>query len=182
MTLFDSVKLCQTLLDSSFNVLVCAICTQVMFDMVGAGDSRLKVTDNPLHKLWVYLEQLDNDRVGILNKLADATQDGADSVLSILGMDRSMWAVSATSLVFSETWAKRGPPTVSTSPPGYHAYVNLGCCLESLLLNDFGDSDEVGVLEALETDGLEPEAFLNRRPGVESWLYKVSLVTFLRLY
>ena len=154
--------------------------------MVGAGDSRLKVTDSPLHKLWVYLEQLDDDRVGLLNKLADATQEVADSVLSLMGMDRSMWSVSATSLVFSETWAKRGPPTVSTSPPGYHAYVNLGCCLESLLLNDSGKSDEVGVLEALEfigyeTDGLEPEAFLNRRPDVESWLYKVSLVTFLQL-
>ena len=154
--------------------------------MVGAGDSRLRVTDSPLHKLWVYLEQLDDDRVGLLNKLADATQEVADSVLSLMGMDRSMWAVSATSLVFSETWAKRGPPTVSTSPPGYHAYVNLGCCLESLLLNDSGKSDEVGVLEALEfigyeTDGLEPEAFLNRRPDVESWLYKVSLVTFLQL-
>jgi hypothetical protein len=24
--------------------------------MVGAGDSRLRVTDSPLHKLWVYLE------------------------------------------------------------------------------------------------------------------------------
>ena len=140
---------------------------QGMFDMVGAGDSRLRVTDSPLHKLWVYLEQLDDDRVGLLNKLADATQEVADSVLSLMGMDRSMWSVSATSLVFSETRAKRGPPTVSTSPPGYHAYVNLGCCLESLLLNDSGKSDEVGVLEALEfigyeTDGLEPEAFLNR--------------------
>ncbi len=51
--------------------------------------------------------------------------------------------------------------------------------MESLLLNDSGKSDEVGVLEALEfigyeTDGLEPEAFLNRRPDVESWLYKVA--------
>ena len=150
-------------------------------------DSRLIVTDSPLHKLWVYLEQLDDDRVGLLNKLADATQEVAHRVLSLMGMDRSMWSVSATSLVFFETRAKRGPPTVSTSPPGYHAYVNLGCCLESLLLNDSGKSDEVGVLEALEfiigyeTDGLELEAFLNRRPDVESWLYKVSLVTFLQL-
>ncbi len=92
-----------------------------------------------------------------------------------------MWAVSATSLVFSEAWAKRGPPTVSTSPSGYHAFVNLGCCLESLLLDDSGDSDGIGVLEALEfigyvTDGVEPEAFLIRMPDVESWLYKVSLV------
>ncbi len=154
-----------------------------MFDMMGAGDSRLQVTDSPLHKLWVYLEQVDSDRVELLNSLAEATQDVADSVLSIMEMDRSMWAVSATSLVFSETWAKRGPPTVSTSPPGYHAFVNLGCCLESLPLNDSGDNDEVGVLEALEfigyeTDGLEPEAFLNHRPDVESWMYKVSLVTF----
>ncbi len=91
-----------------------------------------------------------------------------------------MWAVSATSLVYSEAWAKRGPPTVSTSPPCYHAFVNLGCCLESLLLNDSGDSDEVGVLEALdfigyETDGLEPKVFLKRRPDVESWMYKVSV-------
>ncbi len=126
---------------------------------------------------------MDDDRVGLLNKLADATQEVADSLLSLTGMDRSMWAVSATSLVFSETWAKRRSPTVSTSPPGYHAYVNLGCCLESLLLNDSGKSDEVGVFEFIgyETDGLEPEAFLNRRPDVESWLYKVSLVTFLRL-
>jgi hypothetical protein len=50
--------------------------------------------------------------------------------------------------------------------------------LESLLLNQSG-KDEVEILQALDfigykTDGLAPEVFLNRRPDVESWLYKVS--------
>ena len=54
--------------------------------------------------------------------------------------------------------------------------------MESLLLNQYGDSDEVEVLQALDfigykTDGLALEVFLNRRPDVESWLYKVSRLT-----
>ncbi len=73
------------------------------------------------------------------------------------------------------TW---GPPTVSTSAPGYHAFVDLGFCLESLLLNDTHNSDEAPVEEALtfigyETDYMEPDEFLSRRQDVESWLYKV---------
>ena len=155
-----------------------------MFDMVGGEDARFHSEDTCLRKLWVYMKNERDpvdpaDPVVRLNKLAEATQEVADSVLSALGLGRSMWMVSSTSLVFSEVWAKRGPPTVGASPPGYHAFVNLGCCLESLLLNESGDSDEVDVLQALDfvgykTDGLAPEVFLNRRPDVESWLYKVS--------
>ncbi len=52
--------------------------------MGGAGESRLQVTDSPLHKLWVYLEQVDSDRVELLSRLAEATQDATDSVLSSL--------------------------------------------------------------------------------------------------
>ncbi len=48
-----------------------------------------------------------------------------------------------------------------------------------MLLNQSGDNDEVEVLQSLDfigykTDGLALEVFLNRRPDVESWLYKVS--------
>ena len=152
-----------------------------MFDMVGGEDSRFRAENTCLRKLWVYMENERDpvDPVVRLNKLAEATQEVADSVLSTMGLDRSMWTVSSMSLVFSDVRAKRGPPTVGASPPGYHAFVNLGCCLESLLLNQTGDSDEVEVLQALDfigykTDGLAPEVFLNRRPDVESWLYKVS--------
>ena len=149
-----------------------------MFDFTCGRDCRFVVENNPRRKLWGYFDDAGIDSVTLYDKIAKTIQEVAEQVRTTVGMDRSMWAVSATSLVYTTDWAKRGPPTVSTLAPGYHAFVNPGCCLESLLLNDTHNSDEVPVEEALtfigyETDYMEPNEFLSRRPDVESWLYKV---------
>jgi hypothetical protein len=63
-----------------------------MFDMVGGEDSRFRAENTCLRKLWVYMENERDpvDPVVRLNKLAEATQEVADSVLTTMGLDRSM--------------------------------------------------------------------------------------------
>ena len=149
-----------------------------MFDFTGGYDHRFRYDDNPRRKRWNYFTDKGSNCEELFSKLAQAIQEVANQVRNSAGMDNKMWAVSSPSLVYTLPYAERGPPTVSTTTPGYHAFVNLGCCLESLLLNDTHDSDEIQVEDALdfigfETDYLKPEEFLSRRPDVESWLYKV---------
>lgn len=152
--------------------------SQFLIDYSSEGDPRAKHKDDRRHSWHNFCSQSGN--MEQLRTVSEAGRQVAQQIMERVGMDPTYWTAAGACLQFQEQGSRRGPPSITGPSPGFQAFVDLGCCLEKILLLDSDELspvDEEAALRFLKVDtgGMEAAAFLQARPDAESHVAKVRL-------
>lgn len=153
---------------------------QLSLDFTHHGEPRLLKKGDPRHRLlaWARKNVPDGRGDALLDDLANWARIASKALLEEAGLNPMLWTPRSACLQYAGVNSPQGPPMITGSAPSYQGWVDLGCCLERIMVFDGEPVSPVQAAEFIELPlgGLPVKTVLSRRPDVESYLYKVGCI------